>query len=98
MMITLGGRPYTISKLEGERAVRWLEALRLFRQEAGYPLSSTVALLAAVYPRFVPCLSELLSNYDRSLPWHEARRNEVLTAFLAITQLNFPNIETGGHT
>jgi hypothetical protein len=98
MMITLGGRPYTISKLEGEAADRWLRALALFQQKIGHQPVEVAALLAATYPRFVPSLSGLLSKYDRALPWHEAERGELLTALLAITHLNFSDRQMGGET
>ncbi len=96
--ITLGGRPYKISKLEGEAANRWFIALALFQQKTGYPPVEVAALLAAMYPRFIPSLSGLLSKYDRALPWHDARRSELLTAFLAITHLNFSDRQMGGET
>ena len=87
MMITLGGRPYTISKLEGEAAERWHEAFRQWRQTVGCSPDEIAGLLAAVCPRFVSALAGFLPAYDRALPWHEARPNEFLTALLAIAHL-----------
>ena len=98
MMITLGGRPYTILKLEDEAARRrWVKAFALFREEVGYQPVDIAALLAVVRPSFIPGLSRLLPAYDRALPWHEARPGELVTALLAIAHLNFPNLEFGGH-
>ncbi len=99
MMITLGGRPYAISKLEDEAArCRWVKAFALFRQEVGYQPVDIAALLAVVRPCFIPGLAELLPKYDRALPWHDARPGELVTALLAIAHLNFPSLEMGGHT
>ncbi len=98
MRITLGGRPYTISRLEGEAVERWLRALALFQQKFGHQPVEIAALLAAIYPRFIPSLSGLLRKYDHALPWHDARRSELLTAFLAITHLNFSDRQMGGET
>lgn len=98
MIINLGGRPYTISRLEGDAVERWFMALALFQQEIGYPPVEIAALLAAIHPRFIPSLSELLPKYDCGLPWHEAERGELLTAFLAITHLNFSDRQMGGET
>ncbi len=98
MIITLGGKPYTLARLEGETADRWLRALALFQQKLGHQPVEVAALLAAMYPRFIPSLSGLLSNYDRALPWHDAQRSELLTAFLAITHLNFSDRQMGGET
>jgi hypothetical protein len=86
-MITLGGQPYAIQKLEGGAADRWREAFRQWRQVVGYPPDEIAALLAVNYPRFIPWLSEFLPKYDRGLPWHEADRGELLTAFLAVAHL-----------
>ncbi len=97
-MITLGGKPYTIARLEGEAADRWLMALALFQQKTGYPPVEVAALLAVMYPRFIPSLSELLRKYDYALPWHDARRSELLTALLAIAHLNFSDRQMGGET
>ncbi len=98
MIIKLGGRPYTILKLEDEVARRrWVKAFALFRQEVGYQPVDVAALLAVVRPCFIPGLSRVLPNYDSSLPWHEARPGELVTALLAIAHLNFPNLEMGGH-
>ncbi len=97
-MITLGGQPYAIARLEGEAADRWFMALALFQQKTGYPPVEIAAFLAAMHPRFIPSLSELLPKYDRALPWHDARRSELLTALLAITHLNFSDRQMGGET
>ena len=98
MIITLGRKPYALAKLEGEAVERWFMALALFQQQIGYPPVEIAALLAAIHPRFIPSLSELLPKYDRALPWHEAERGELLTAFLAITHLNFSDRQMGGET
>ncbi len=98
MIITLGGKPYTIARLEGGAADRWLMALALFQQKLGHQPVEVAALLAAIYPRFIPSLSGLLSKYDRAVPWHDARRSELLTALLAIAHLNFSDRQMGGET
>jgi hypothetical protein len=97
-MITLGGRPYAIQKLEGEAADRWFMALALFQQKFGHQPVEVAPLLAATYPCFIPWLSELLPKYDHALPWHDAQRSELLTALLAITHLNFSDRQMGGET
>ena len=97
MIITLGGKPYTISKLKGEAAERWQEAFRLWRQTVGCPPDEVAALLLAVRPCFIPALAKWLPNYDLSLPWHEARPNELVTALLAIAHLNNPQTRRDHH-
>jgi hypothetical protein len=46
--ITLGGKPYTITKLEGEAAVRWQRALAEFEKELGYDPVKFARLLLAL--------------------------------------------------
>ena len=87
MMITLGGRPYVIQKLEGKSVACWQEAFRLFRQTMGCPPDEIAALMAWTHPQFMPWLATWLPNYDSSLPWHEGDRGELLTALLAIAHL-----------
>ncbi len=68
MEITLGGRPYRISQLEGAAATRWVGELielqgKLFNlgELLDRSLPDTVNLMQESFPRFLEALPKLLA-------------------------------------
>ncbi len=102
MEITLGGRPYILSKLEGAAATRWVGELielqgKLFNlgEMLDRSLPDTVNLMQESFPQFLEALPKLLGAYAPGLPWERAQPGELLTAFQTVLSAAFPGLQRG---